>query len=66
MHNTLTKRVGEFRYTLMHDILNNQFRVCMIDSTSELLKSLDIKMTEAEFEKIEQFQKESTAYKRVL
>ncbi len=68
----ITKKVGEFRYTVVHDILHNRLRVCMrdsfvlkwFDSTSELLKSLDIKMTEEEFEKIEQFQKESTAYKR--
>ncbi len=68
----ITKRVGEFRYTLVHDILKNKLRVCMsdsfilqwFDSTSELLKSLDIKMAEEEFEKIEQFQKEATAYKR--
>ena len=68
----ITKKVGEFRYTVVHDILYNRLRVCMrdsfvlkwFDSTSELLKSLDIKMTEEEFEKIEQFQKESTAYKR--
>ncbi len=68
----ITKRVGEFRYTLIHDILEDQLRDCMKDSfilqwfdnTSELLKSLNIKMTEAEFEKIEQFQKESIAYKR--
>ena len=34
------------------------------DSVSELLKSLDLKMTEEEFEKIDQFQRESTAYKK--
>jgi len=68
----ITQRVGEFRYTLLHDILRNKLRVCMkesfalqwFDSTSALLKSLDIKMTEEEFQKIEQFQKEVTAYKR--
>ncbi len=68
----ITKKVGEFRYTLMHDILQNKLRVCMkdsfilqwFDSVSELLKSLDIKMTERDFKKIEQFQKESTAYRK--
>ena len=68
----ITKRVVEFRYTLTHDILQNKLRVCTRDSfilkwfdnTNELLKALDIKMTEEELEKIEQFQKESTAYKR--
>ncbi len=44
--------------------MNDSFILQWFDSTSELLKSLDIKMTEEEFEKIEQFQKESTAYKR--
>ncbi len=68
----ITKKVGEFRYTLIHDMLNDKVRDCMqesfvlkwFDSTSELLKTLDIKMTEEEFEKIEQFQRESTAYKK--
>ncbi len=68
----ITKKVGEFRYTLVHDILQNKLRDCMkdsfvlqwYDSVSELLKSLDIKMTPQEFEKIDQFQKESMAYKK--
>ncbi len=68
----ITKKVGEFKYTLMHDIVQNKLRNCMresfvlkwFDNTSELLKSLDIKMTPDEFEKIDRFQKESTAYKR--
>jgi DNA-directed RNA polymerase specialized sigma subunit len=44
--------------------MRESFTLIWFDSTSELLKSLDIKMTPDEFEKIERFQKESTAYKR--
>ena len=44
--------------------MKDSFVLEWFDSTSELLKSLDIKMTAAEFEKIEQFQREATAYKR--
>ncbi len=67
-----TKKVGEFRYTLSYDILNNKIRNCMknsfvlqwFDNTSELFKSLDIDMTKEEFKKIDEFQKISTAYKK--
>lgn len=67
----ISKKVGEYPYTLMHGILQNKIRPCMknsfvlqqYDSTNELLKSLDIKMTPKEQENIERFQKEATAYK---
>ena len=46
----IAKRVGEFKYTLLHDMLKNKLRVCMresfvlkwFDNTSELLKSLEL------------------------
>jgi REP element-mobilizing transposase RayT/DNA-binding CsgD family transcriptional regulator len=68
----ITKKVGEFRYTLIHDILHNKLRDCMkgsfalqwFDSTSELLKSLDIKMQQKELETIEQFHKKAVAFKK--
>ncbi len=67
----ISKKVGEYRYTLLHDILNEKVRVCMrdsfvlqwYDSTKELLKAVGINMSEAEFDKIEQFQKKATSYK---
>ncbi len=67
----LSKKVGEYPYTLLHDILRNSIRPCMqnsfvlqyYDSTNELLKSLEINMTQKEQEQISRFQKEATAYK---
>ncbi len=67
----MSKKVGEYNYTLMHDILQNSVKSCMknsfvlqwYDSTNELLESVEIKMTQQEQEKISQFQKEATAYK---
>ena len=44
--------------------MRDSFVLQQFDSTSELLKSLDIKMTAKEFAKIDQFQKISTAYKK--
>jgi len=68
----ITKKVGEFKYTLLHDMLQNKLRKCMkesfiinwFDKASEILKSLDIDMTPDELEKIERFQKESITYKK--
>ncbi len=68
----ITKSIGKFRYTLTHDLLNHKLRDCMqdsfvlewFDSTSELLKSLGIGISEEESEKINQFQKIATAYKK--
>ena len=67
----MSKKVGEYDYTLMHDILQNSVKACMknsfvlqwYDSTNELLTSLEIKMTKQEQEKISQFQKEATSFK---
>ena len=67
----MSKKVGEYNYTLMYDTLQNRVKPCMknsfvlqwYDSTNELLESLDIKMTPQEKEKINQFQKEATTYK---
>lgn len=67
----ITKKVGEYNYTLLYDIITNSIRPCMknsfvldwYDSTTELLKAIGIKMSEKEFEKIEQFQKDSISYK---
>jgi len=67
----MSKKVGEYNYTLMYDILQNKVKPCMTnsfvlqwyDSTNELLESLEIKMTKLEKEKINQFQKEATTYK---
>ena len=44
--------------------MRDGFVLQQFDSTSELLKSLDIKMTAKEFAKIDQFQKELTTYKK--
>ena len=65
----LSQKVGEYPYTLMYDILHKTLRTCMknsfvlqwYDSTNTLLILLDINMTEEE--KINLFQKETTAYK---
>ena len=43
--------------------MNNSFVFQWYENTNELLKSLDIKMTKKEQEKIEEFQKKSTSYK---
>ena len=67
----ISKKVGEYPHTLLHDILKGSIRTCMrdsfilqwYDSTSELLKVLGMKMHGSEFDKIEQFQKEATAFK---
>ncbi len=67
----ITKRVGEYKYTLLHDIVQNTLRDCMKDSfilqeydnTNELLTALGIKMGKKEFDKIEQFQKDTITYK---
>jgi REP element-mobilizing transposase RayT len=67
----ISKKVGEYHYTLMHNIVHKSVRSCMkdsfvlqwYDSTNELLESVGIKMTEEVKEKISQFQKEATAYK---
>ncbi len=67
----ITKKVGEYNYTLLHDIVKNSVRPCMkdsfvlqwYDSTIELLKAIGIKMSAVEFEKIEQLQKDTITYK---
>ncbi len=67
----ISKKAGAYRYTLLHDIIKDSVRPCMkdsfvlqwYDSTTELLKAIGIKMSAEEFEKIEQFQKDSTTYK---
>ncbi len=67
----ITKKVGEYNYTLLHDIVKNSVRPCMkdsfvlqwYDSTTELLEAVGIKMSATEFEKIEQFQKDTITYK---
>ncbi|MNN77665.1 hypothetical protein D3C81_1941500 [compost metagenome] len=43
--------------------MKNSFVLHWYDSTTELLKAIGIKMSEKEFEKIEQFQKDSISYK---
>ncbi len=55
----------------LHDIVKGSARPCCkdsfvlqwYDSTAELLKAIGIKMSATEFEKIEQFQKDTTVYK---
>ena len=67
----ISKKVGEYPYTLIHDIVQNKVKSCMkdsfvlqwYDSINELLESVGIKMTEEEKEKISQFQKKASAYK---
>ena len=67
----ISKKVGEYYYTLMYDIVQKKVRLCMkdsfvlkwYDSINELLMSVGIKMTEEEKEKISQFQKEASVYK---
>jgi REP element-mobilizing transposase RayT len=56
----ITKKVGAYRYTLLHDIIKGSIRPCMkdsfvlqwYDSTTELLKAIGLKMSVEEFEKI--------------
>jgi len=43
--------------------MRDSFVLQWYDSTTELLKVVGIKMSETEFDKIEQFQKEAIAYK---
>ena len=60
----IIKEAGIYPYTLLHDILED-IRVCMRDSfvlqwyqsTSELLKSVGISISEEDFTKVEEFQK---------
>jgi hypothetical protein len=67
----ISKKAGEYNYTLLHNIIKGNIRPCMkdsfvlqwYDSTAELLKAIGIKMSVDEFEKIEQFQKDTTVYK---
>ena len=67
----MAKRVAEYSYSLLHNIVNDTLRPCMrnsfvlqwYDSTTELLKAVGIKMSEAEFDKIERFQKDTITYK---
>lgn len=67
----ISKKVGEYNYTLLHDIIKGGLRKCTresfvlqwYESTVELLQAMGLKITEQELEKIEQFQKESRAYK---
>ncbi len=67
----ICKKAGECDYTLVHDILRGKVKSCMRDSfvfewyenTNELLKTLQIKMSEEEQDKIARFQKEATSYK---
>ena len=67
----ITKKAGEYQYTLLHDIIKDDVKPCCkdsfvlqwYDSTTELLKAVGIKMSTTEFEKIEQFQKDTIIYK---
>ena len=67
----ISKKVGEYNHTLLHDIIKGSVRPCMknsfvlewYDNTAELLKAIGIKMSDAEFDKIEQFQKDTITYK---
>ncbi len=67
----ISKKAGEYKYTLLHDIIKGSIRPCMrdsfvlqwYDSTAELLEVIGLKISVEEFEKIEQFQKDSTTYK---
>ncbi len=67
----ISKKVGEYKYTLLHDTMQDCVKVCMkgsfifqwYDSTTEILEAIGIKMSDEEFEKIEKFQKDATAYK---
>ena len=67
----ISKKAGEYSYTLLHDIIKGSVRPCMrasfilewYDSTAELLKALGIKMSCAEYDKIERFQKDTITHK---
>ncbi len=68
----ITKKAGEFRYTLLHDILQNKIKSCMqesfvlhrFDSSGELLNLVDIKLDDKELKKIQEFQKKATYFKK--
>jgi len=67
----ISKKPGEYKYTLLHDIIKNSIRSCMKDSfvlkwydgSAELLKSIGIKISTQEIKKIKQFQKDFTTFK---
>ncbi len=68
----ITEKAGEFKYTLLHDILQNKIKFCMqdsfvlhwFDSTNELLNSIGIKLDDKELKKIQEFQKKATSFKK--
>ena len=59
----MSQKVGEYNYTLLHDIIKGSLRNCTRDSfvlewydnSAELLQTIGLKITDQEFEKIEQF-----------
>lgn len=67
----ITEKAGKYKYTLLYDIIKGDIRPCMkdsfvlqwYDSTAELLKAIGIKISSDEYEKIEQFQKDTITYK---
>ncbi|NPA73819.1 MAG: transposase [Epsilonproteobacteria bacterium] len=68
----ISKKFGEYKYTLLYDILNNNPRECMRHSfifdfysdTEELLELLDIPISQTDEELIKKIQKESNTYKK--
>ena len=67
----ITNRVGEFKYTLLYNILQDDVKPCMkesfifhwFDKTGELLKTLDMVLDDKEVKKINEFQKRANRYK---
>ena len=67
----LSENIGKYPYTILYNLLNDNLRECMknsfilqrYDSIKELLNSLDIEMTSEELDRVEEFQKKSSAYK---
>ena len=68
----ISKEFGEYKYTLLYDILNNNLRECMRHSfvfdfysdTKELLELLDIPISQTDEELMKKIQKESNTYKK--
>jgi REP element-mobilizing transposase RayT/arsenate reductase-like glutaredoxin family protein len=67
----IAKEVGEYNYTLAHDILEDRLKNCMkntfvlewYSSAKGILSMIDLKITKLDVAKLDRFKKESYAYK---
>ncbi len=67
----ITKKIGAYPYTFIHDMLQNKLKGCMqesfilqwFDNVNELLNSLDLELSDKEQDAIKTFQKKAIKYK---